>query len=70
MSTEIITCYTDLKTLLGSIGMNQGDIKTLLVKKYKTIKEVQSAMDCAFMYQQHFSRGGSAQTAKIRRFMK
>jgi|GEM_PF-3113510 len=36
---------SDFKTLLGSIGSNQRNIKTLLKNKAVTIKEVQSAMD-------------------------
>jgi len=35
----------ELKTLLGSIGSNQSEIKVLLKTKSKTIKKVQSAMD-------------------------
>ena len=45
MSYESIAGYIDTKTLLGSIGENQRNIKKLLKTKANTIKEVQSAMD-------------------------
>ena len=45
MSIEILSDYTSVKPLLGSIGENHRYIKTLLKTKANTIKKVQSAMD-------------------------
>ena len=45
MNAEILEPYTLEETLLGSIGENHRNIKSLLKKKAQTIKQVQSAMD-------------------------
>ena len=45
MNAETLYEYTELKTLLGSIGKNHRYIEILLKTKANNIKEIQSVMD-------------------------